>query len=74
MKRFEREVQLTSKLTHPNTIAIYDFGHTREGVFYYAMELIDGLSLQDLTEEDGPQPVGRVVYILAQIASALAEP
>jgi hypothetical protein len=73
LKRFEREVQLTSKLTHPNTIAIYDFGHTRAGVFYYAMELIDGVSLEHLVEEDGPQTPGRVVHILAQMAGALAE-
>jgi len=73
VKRFEREVQLTSRLTHPNTIAIYDFGHTRAGVFYYAMELLDGISLHDLCEEDGPQPPGRVAYILTQAASALAE-
>jgi eukaryotic-like serine/threonine-protein kinase len=73
MRRFEREVQTTSKLTHPNTVAIYDFGRTREGVFYYAMELLDGVSLQDLIEEDGPQPAGRVVHVLAQIAGALAE-
>jgi hypothetical protein len=72
-KRFEREVQITSMLTHPNTIAIYDFGHTRDGVFYYAMELLDGISLQDLADDDGPQPPGRVVHIMTQIASALAE-
>lgn len=71
--RFEREVQLTSKLTHPNTIAVYDFGHTREGIFFYAMELLEGLSLQELVEEEGPQDPGRVVHILEQCAGALAE-
>jgi len=71
--RFEREVQLTSQLNHPNTITIYDYGRTDEGVFYYAMEYLDGFSLQSLVERFGPQPDGRVIQILSQVCGSLLE-
>ncbi len=71
--RFEREVQLTARLTHPSTITIYDYGRTDDGVFYYAMELLDGANLQRVVEVSGPQAEGRVVRILTMACGALAE-
>ena len=73
IQRFEREVQITCKLNHPNTVAIYDYGRTPEGVFYYAMEFLDGIDLQALVEKYGPQPEGRVIRILRQICGSLYE-
>jgi hypothetical protein len=71
--RFEREVRTTASLTHPHTIEIYDYGHTDGGTFYYVMEYLPGLGLDQLLAEHGPLPPGRAIYLLQQVCSALAE-
>jgi eukaryotic-like serine/threonine-protein kinase len=71
--RFEREVQITSQLNHPNTIAIYDYGRTPEQLFYYAMEYLEGVNLQDYVARYGPMPDGRVISLLIQICGSLQE-
>jgi hypothetical protein len=73
LTRFEREVQRTAMLTHPNTVTVFDYGRTTDGVFYYAMELLEGASLDEIVEVDGPQPEERVIHLLEQAAGSLAE-
>jgi eukaryotic-like serine/threonine-protein kinase len=71
--RFEREVRVMATLTHANTVEIFDYGHTDDGTFYYVMEYLPGLSLQDLVDQTGPLEPERAVALLRQVASALSE-
>lgn len=73
LARFEREVRTTCRLSHPNTVEIYDYGRTDDGTFYYVMELLRGLSLAELVERHGPLQPGRVIFLLRQACGALAE-
>jgi serine/threonine-protein kinase len=73
LARFEQEVRLSSSLSHPNTITIFDFGRAAVDTFYYAMEYLEGLDLEGFVERFGPIPAERAVFILEQIAGSLAE-
>ncbi|MFC2173159.1 serine/threonine protein kinase [Acidobacteriota bacterium] len=72
-KRFEREVQATTRLRSPHTIIVYDFGITAEGTFYYVMELLDGIDVSTLVRGYGPQPAERVVHLMIQACHSLHE-
>jgi serine/threonine-protein kinase len=73
LRLFAREARTTASLGSPHTIQVYDFGITREGAFYYVMELLSGIDLQSLVERFGPQPSERVAWLLRQACHSLAE-
>jgi CHASE1-domain containing sensor protein len=70
---FEAEARLTSTLTHPNTVVVYDYGRGSDGSFYCAMEYIEGYDLHQLVERHGPLPAARVIRLLLQAAGSLQE-
>jgi len=72
-ERFQREAQVTAALRSPHTIDLYDYGVSRDGTFYYVMELLEGFDLEGLVEIHGPQPPARVVKILRQACHSLYE-
>lgn len=71
--RFENEVQTAANLTHWNSVNVYDYGHADDGTFYFVMEYLPGMSLQQLVDRYGPLPAGRTIYFLRQICNALQE-
>ena len=73
LERFEREVQATAALTHPNTVQVYDYGRADDGTFYYVMEYLPGVTLAQLVAAEGPLPPARAVHLLRQVCGALAE-
>lgn len=73
LARFQREVRATARLSHWNTVEIFDYGRTSDGTFYYVMEHLPGMSLAEMVERFGPLPPERVVYFLRQACDALHE-
>jgi serine/threonine protein kinase len=73
LARFEREVRATAQLTHWNIVEVFDYGRTEDGTFFYVMEYLPGLSLQELLEHEGPLPAERVVHLLRQACKGLQE-
>jgi eukaryotic-like serine/threonine-protein kinase len=72
-ERFEKEAVLGAELRHPNSVTIYEHGEAADGTSYYAMELVEGVTLSALVERQGPLPAERVVQILLQLCDALEE-
>ncbi len=73
LARFEREVRATAKLSHWNSVDIFDYGRSDDGTFFYVMEYLPGLTTQQLVDVSGPLPSARVVYLMIQTCDALAE-
>jgi len=73
LRLFLREARTTASLSSPHTIQVYDFGITREGAFYYVMEMLRGVDLKTLVERFGPQSPERAAYLLRQVCHSLAE-
>ncbi len=71
--RFEREVRAATRLTHPAAVQVYDFGRSDDGTFYYVMEYLPGLTLDEVVGRGGRFPVARAVHVLRQVCGALAD-
>ena len=71
--RFKNEARAVSRLNHPNTIRIFDFGQMDDGTLYFAMELLEGRSLDKAIRQDAPVSARRTLHIMSQMADSLAE-
>jgi serine/threonine-protein kinase len=71
--RFEREVRATAELQYPNTVRVFDYGTTEDGLCYYVMELLEGETLRSHVDRLGPLPPARAVHIMGQAARAIGE-
>jgi serine/threonine-protein kinase len=72
VSRFEREAAAVSKLHHPHTVQVFDFG-TANGALYLIMEYVRGLDMAHIIQRDGPMPWSRAAPLLAQVCGALQE-
>jgi tRNA A-37 threonylcarbamoyl transferase component Bud32 len=73
LERFRREASAAALLRSPHTIALYDYGSTPDGAFYYAMEYLDGVSFEDLVTRFGPLSAERAIHLMSQACESLAE-
>ena len=73
LRRFNAEAELVAKLSHPNTVNIYDFGQDSDGTLFIAMEYIDGKSLRDVIHHEAPLPLRRALSIASQVAASLVD-
>ena len=73
LRRFEREAQVIARLRSPHTVELFDFGVAADGVFYYVMELLDGLDADSLLRRYGPMPAERAIFLLRQVCHSLSE-
>jgi eukaryotic-like serine/threonine-protein kinase len=72
-ERFRREAQTLAAMRSRHTIALYDYGATDAGTFFYVMELLDGVDLDKIVREHGALPAARVIHLIAQACQSLAE-
>lgn len=73
LEQFEIEAHITSELSSPHTVQVYDYGMTPEGELYYVMEYLQGMSLADIVANYGPLPEERIIHILCQVCGSLSE-